>query len=71
MEAKTQSPAAPALPISNSWWAPLERYQRQVFILATLAWLFDCLGQQVFVIARNPAILSLMPAGTSAVVLKT
>jgi MFS family permease len=48
----------------------LDRYQKQVFILATLAWLFDCLGQQVFVIARNPAILSLMPAGTSAVTLK-
>jgi MFS family permease len=68
MEAKTQS--SPALPISNSWWAPLNGYQRQVFILATLAWLFDCLGQQVFVIARNPAITSLMPAGTAPETLK-
>jgi MFS family permease len=68
MEAKTQSP--PAVPVSNSWWAPLNGYQRQVFILATLAWLFDCLGQQVFVIARNPAISSLMRAGTAPETLK-
>ena len=32
--------------------------------MASLAWLFDCLGQQVFVIARNPAVAALMPAGT-------
>ena len=32
--------------------------------------MFDCLGQQVFVIARNPAVSSLMPPGTSPVTLK-
>ena len=50
---------------SGSWWKTLDRYQKQVFVLASLAWLFDCLGQQVFVIARNPALASLMPAGTA------
>jgi MFS family permease len=39
----------------------LDRYQKEVFLLASLAWLFDCLGQQVFVIARNPALSSLAP----------
>jgi MFS family permease len=62
MEAKTQS--LPAQALSGSWWKPLDGYQKQVFILASLAWLFDCLGQQVFVIARDPAITSLMPPGT-------
>jgi MFS family permease len=46
---------------SSSWWKPLDRYQKEVFILASLAWLFDCLGQQVFVIARSPALKELMP----------
>jgi MFS family permease len=32
--------------------------------------MFDCLGQQVFVIARNPALLSLMPVGTPPDTLK-
>jgi MFS family permease len=50
---------------SGSWWKTLDRYQKEVFVLASLAWLFDCLGQQVFVIGRNPALASLMPAGTA------
>lgn len=33
--------------------------------MASLAWLLDCLGQQVFVIARGPAIMALMPPGTA------
>jgi len=62
MDSQVQ-PAA-ALPASRSWWKPLDRYQKEVFVLASLAWLFDCLGQQVFVIARNPALSSLMLPGT-------
>src|SRR5580693_10294182 len=50
---------------SSSWWKALDHYQKEVFVLASLAWLFDCMGQQVFVIARNPALASLMPAGTA------
>lgn len=34
--------------------------------MASLAWMFDCLDQQLFILARNPAIADLMPAGTSA-----
>src|SRR6185436_10755161 len=40
------------------------------FAVASLAWLFDCLDQQLFIIARNPAIQSLLPAGTASDVLK-
>jgi MFS family permease len=60
-----KAPSAAASRASGSWWQPLNRYQKEVFVLASLAWLFDCLGQQVFVIARNPALASLMPAGTA------
>jgi MFS family permease len=64
MEAKLQSPDAKVQAGSRSWWEPLNRYQKEVFVLASLAWLFDCLGQQVFVIARSPAMLALMKPGT-------
>lgn len=70
MSSNVQTPAETVPVNSQSWWKPLDSYQRQVFILATLAWMFDCLGQQVFVIARNPAVSSLMPPGTSPVTLK-
>jgi MFS family permease len=66
----SQAQSAAAAPASRSWWKPLDRYQKEVFVLASLAWLFDCLGQQVFVIARNPALASLMPAGAGPEELK-
>jgi len=64
MDAKCESGAA--APASGSWWSLLDCYQKEVFVLATLSWMFDCLGQQVFVIARNPALLALMPPGTQS-----
>ncbi len=39
--------------------------------MASLAWLFDCLDQQLFNLARGPAIKALMPPGTADEVLKT
>jgi MFS family permease len=62
MDAKAQPVAA--APASGSWWKPLDRYQKEVFVLASLAWFFDCLGQQVFVIARSPALKALMPGAS-------
>lgn len=50
---------------SNGWWGQLAPYQRFVFIVATLAWLFDCLDQQLFNLARSPAMKDLLPAGTN------
>src|SRR5580698_7651652 len=63
MDSKAQTAAAESA--RRSWWKPLTRYQKEVFVLASLAWLFDCLGQQIFVIARNPALSSLMPVETA------
>ena len=51
-------------------WKLLNRYQWYLFAMASLAWLLDCLGQQVFVIARGPAIAALMPRGTAPETLK-
>ncbi len=48
---------------ANGWWSQLQPYQRLVFIVATLAWLFDCLDQQLFNLARNPAMAALLEEG--------
>lgn len=56
-------PPHPSVPTGKSWWSQLDKYQRLVFIVATLAWLFDCLDQQLFNLARNPAMASLVNKG--------
>jgi MFS family permease len=66
----------PSRPLSNAssdsqpWWKLLNRYHWFVFAVASLAWLFDCLDQQLFIIARNPAIAALMPLGTAGDLIK-
>jgi MFS family permease len=45
---------------ANGWWSQLQPYQKLVFVVATLAWLFDCLDQQLFNLARSPALDSLL-----------
>jgi MFS family permease len=47
-------------PSADRWWSQLAPYQRLVFTVATLAWLFDCLDQQLFNLARSPAMKSLL-----------
>lgn len=47
----------------SGWWKKLDSYQKLVFIVATLAWLFDCLDQQLFNLARNPAMAALLEKG--------
>jgi MFS family permease len=64
MDVKLEHPAAVTPSHSHSWWSLLDATQKYVFVMASLAWLLDCLGQQVFIIARNPAVTALMPAGT-------
>ncbi len=49
-------------PSSDGWWSQLNHFQRLVFVVATLAWLFDCLDQQLFNLARKPAMTSLLGA---------
>jgi MFS family permease len=65
MDRKTQTSPASFSTASKSWWTLLNRYQWYVFAMGSLAWLLDCLGQQVFVIARGPAMAALMPPGTA------
>lgn len=53
---------------SVPWWRALNRYHWFVFSVASLAWLFDCLDQQIFLLARNSALQNLLPAGKDAIV---
>ncbi len=46
-----------------AWWRNLTRYHWFVYAVATLAWMFDCLDQQLFLLGRNGAMKALLPAG--------
>ena len=42
------------------WWKELHAGHWFVFTIAALGWLFDCLDQQLFILARTPAIETLL-----------
>jgi len=59
--------AAPSSSANHGpWYRDLTPYHWFVFTVASLAWLFDCLDQQLFILARNSAMQSLLPAGIDA-----
>ncbi len=49
---------------ATHWWRDLTPYHWFVFGMATLAWLFDCLDQQLFLLGRNGAMKALLPPGS-------
>ena len=61
------SPSVSALP----WYRTLTPNHWFVFTVASLAWMFDCLDQQLFILARDNAIKALSAAGTSGPELKS
>ena len=48
------------------WWKGLTSYHWFVFAMASMAWVFDCLDQQVFILARQDALKALLPKTTEA-----
>jgi MFS family permease len=42
------------------WWRLLTSYHWFVLIVAALGWLFDCMDQQLFILARAPAMKALL-----------
>src|SRR4029450_7571134 len=48
---------------TEPWWRSMNRYHWFVLIVAALGWLFDCLDQQLFNIARAPPMKDLLPEG--------
>jgi MFS family permease len=47
----------------GAWWRELNRYHWFVFIVAALGWLFDTMDQQLFNLARVPAMKDLLAPG--------
>ena len=43
-----------------AWWRLLNRYQWFVLIIAAAGWLLDCMDQQLFNLARTPAMKELL-----------
>jgi predicted MFS family arabinose efflux permease len=61
---KTETTPAPATTVaSDPWWRELTSYHWFVFAMASLAWMFDCLDQQLFILVRNTAMAHLLPPG--------
>lgn len=52
--------STPVAPGQGPWYRELNRYHWFVLIVAALGWLFDCLDQQLFILARQPAMLELL-----------
>ena len=44
----------------RGWWRELTRYHWFVFVVASLGWLFDTMDQQLFNLARKPAMNELL-----------
>lgn len=55
-------PASPEN-VNLPWYKQLTSYHWFVFSMACLAWLFDCLDQQLFLLARGSAMKALLPPG--------
>src|SRR3954463_1133555 len=60
----SNAPVATQVAAELPWWKHLNRYHWFVFAMACLAWLFDCLDQQLFLLARGSAMKFLLPVGT-------
>ena len=62
----THPPAREAGIESGSWYKALSGYHWWVLSVASLGWMFDTMDQRIFVLARGPAMHSLLPVGTAA-----
>jgi MFS family permease len=56
-----EEPASPPLDPNAPWYKTLNGYQWFVFIVCCLAWDMDCTDQQLFNLARRPAMVELVP----------
>src|SRR3954466_15738910 len=48
-----------------AWWRELTGYHWFVLAVASMGWMFDTMAQQLFNLARKPAIKELLGAGAS------
>jgi len=60
MSAPTPEAPLPPLEASRPWYRELNGYHWFVLVVCTLGWLFDCGDQQIFALARTPAMKTLL-----------
>jgi len=61
MNSPPSDPSIVALaPANRPWFRELNRYHWFVLAVCTLGWTFDCLDQQLFNLARQPAVTDLL-----------
>src|SRR6202034_272561 len=53
-------PGASTNPFTGAWYKELTSYHWCVLLVASLGWLFDTMDQQLFTLARRPAMLELL-----------
>jgi MFS family permease len=56
----TDQPSAEPTPSAGPWWRELKPYHWFVLVVAALGWLFDTMDQQLFTLARMPAMRELL-----------
>src|SRR5438045_2489786 len=64
-----ETPSATTSASNQPWWRGLTGYHWFVFVVAALGWLFDTMDQQLFNLARMPAVTELLgvPPGDPSV----
>jgi MFS family permease len=62
----TPPDAQPSLEPTRPWWRELTAYHWFVFVVASLAWVLDCMDQQLFNLARKSAVSELLGPTASA-----
>jgi MFS family permease len=60
LKSKTASVASVPVDDGRPWYQTLSRYHWFVFVVCSLGWLFDTMDQQLFNIARTPAMRALV-----------
>ena len=60
-----KNPSASGHP--GPWWREMTPSHWFVFAVASLAWMFDCLDQQLFLLARGSAMKALLPPGSDPI----
>src|SRR3954467_8582696 len=63
MHAEGPPPTKVADKSTGPWWRELNGYHWFVLAVAALGWMFDCLDQQLFNLARGPAMKALLKHG--------
>jgi MFS family permease len=65
MQASSTTPEQQRIPPAQPAKEPVTIYHWMVFLLAACGWLFDCMGQRIFVLSREPALRELLGAAAS------